>query len=178
MGAVEGPGVWARFEHDPRLPDHRGLRSAARDRDVISGVLAEAFADGRLDREELDERSDALAATKTLGELPPLVADLVSAHGAAARPAVPSMRAQAEARYVQRRNAALLSFLVPTLVCWVIWAATMPGGFPWPLFVMLGTGLGGIRSLVGREAQVQEIERVLVDREERREHQRRRRLES
>ena len=40
-------------------------------------VLAEAFADGRLDRQEFDERSDAVGAIRTLGELPGVIADLV-----------------------------------------------------------------------------------------------------
>jgi Domain of unknown function (DUF1707) len=67
---------WAQMTHDPRLPEHAHLRSSQRDRDAVAQVLAESFADGRLDREEFDARSDTLAASRTLGELPPIVADL------------------------------------------------------------------------------------------------------
>ena len=69
--------LWASFQHDPRDPAVAPLRASDADRDVVHGVLAEAFADGRLDREEYDERSAAVLAARTLGELPPLVSDLV-----------------------------------------------------------------------------------------------------
>lgn len=173
-------GVWQRFDHDPRLPSHAHLRASDLDRDVIADVLATAYAEGRLDRDELDERSDRLRATKTLGELPDLVADLV-VDRSAPRPAVRSMRREAEERYAARRNAALWSFLVPTVICWVIWVSVLLGGggtaFPWPVFVTLGTGAGWFRMLTAREAQIAELERHLEEKQLRREERRRRRLE-
>ncbi len=53
------------------------MRASDRDRDVVLGVLAEGYADGRITKEEYDERSGATAAAKTLGELPALIVDLV-----------------------------------------------------------------------------------------------------
>lgn len=47
--------VWGSFAHDPREPAVAPLRASDADREVIHGVLAEAFADGRLDRSEYDE---------------------------------------------------------------------------------------------------------------------------
>ena len=69
--------LWASFQHDPRDPAVAPLRASDADRDVVHRVLADAFADGRLDREEYDERSATVLAARTLGELPPLVSDLV-----------------------------------------------------------------------------------------------------
>ena len=69
--------LWASFPHDPRDPAVYSLRASDADRDVVHGVLTEAFADGRLDRAEYDERATATLQARTLGELPPLVADLV-----------------------------------------------------------------------------------------------------
>ena len=69
--------LWASFQHDPRDPAVAPLRASDADRDVVHGLLTEAFADGRLDRDEYDERSTATLQARTLGELPPLVADLV-----------------------------------------------------------------------------------------------------
>lgn len=69
--------LWASFQHDPRDPAVSSLRASDADRDVVQGVLTEAFADGRLDRAEHDERVTATLQARTLGELPPLVADLV-----------------------------------------------------------------------------------------------------
>ena len=68
--------VWASFQHDPRDPAVASLRAADADRDIVHNVLTEAFADGRLDREEYDERTAATMQARTLGQLPPLVADL------------------------------------------------------------------------------------------------------
>ena len=40
-------------------------------------MLADAFVDGRLTREEYDDRQNTLYASRTLGEMPALVTDLV-----------------------------------------------------------------------------------------------------
>ena len=53
----------------------------------------------------------------------------------------PDQRAEAVRRYEHRRHQALWSFLVPTLICWVVYVAAALDdgpGFPWPLFVTLG----------------------------------------
>src|SRR5689334_3846322 len=71
------PEVWSRFTRDPRHSSAADLRAADQDRDVVLQVLGEGYADGRLDRQEYDERAEAAARTKTLGELPPLISDLV-----------------------------------------------------------------------------------------------------
>src|SRR5680860_677387 len=70
--------IWERFPHDPRHPEHAPLRASDRDRDVVNDVLGAAYADGRLTPEELDERGDQVAQAKTLGELPPIIRDLVA----------------------------------------------------------------------------------------------------
>lgn len=174
-GEIERNG-WARFDHDPRLPAHQHLRASDRDRDVVSEVLTEAFAEGRLDRGELDERQDRLSGARTLGELPPLVGDLVSDR-VDPRTRSAALRQEAEAQYRQRLLGALGGFLVPTLICWVVWAST-GHGFPWPLFVTIGTMMGPIGVLAnGREKQVGQIQRELEEKEERREARRRRRLQ-
>jgi len=169
-------GTWSRFDHDPRLPAHQHLRAADRDRDVISDVLTQAFAEGRLDRDELDERQDRLREARTLGELPPLVRDLVSDQVSLRRPSS-VLREEAEAQYRQRLVGAFGGFLVPTLICWVVWL--LAGcGFPWPVFVTIGTLMGPIGVLAnGREKQVGQIQRELEEKEARREERRRRRLQ-
>ena len=75
---MSAPGqLWSSFDHDPRLPANAPLRAADRDRDLIRAALATAYAEGRLDRDEFDERSEQVTSARTLGELPPIVADLV-----------------------------------------------------------------------------------------------------
>lgn len=166
MSGVERT-VWQRFGHDPRVPAHQHLRASDTDRDVVAEVLADGYADGRLDRDELDDRQDRLRASRTLGDLPPLVADLVSDTGsppAVAPAATPGrFRDEAEAQYHQRLVGAVTSFLVPTLICWAVWFS-VGKGFPWPVFVTLGTAMGPIGLLAnGRERQVAQIERRLQE---------------
>lgn len=156
---MAGAEVWGRFTLDPRDERHGRLRASDRDRDVANEVLGAAYADGRLTPAELDERTSAVAESKTLGELPALIDDLVvpgAEVGVPARPrsAVPFLpgrapvagvhRAEAERRYAQLRLAALMVFLLPTLICWVVWSALRLGGvgeFPWPVFPTLGTSI-------------------------------------
>ncbi len=54
----------------------REMRASDQDRDSAAGLLSEAYAVGRLSREELDERAAAAYQARTWGELRDLVADL------------------------------------------------------------------------------------------------------
>ena len=51
------------------------------DRDIVLRALADAYAEGRLDRSEYDERAETVTAAKTLGELPVVLDDLVPMTG-------------------------------------------------------------------------------------------------
>ena len=151
--------IWWSFTRDPRDPQHAGLRASDRDRELVHQLLAQAYAEGRLDREELDERTGRVTTARTLGELPPLLAGLVPAS-----PLVPVGRpglltpAQIEERALAKwradRREAVIAFVVSSVVCWTIWAAVMFGDFAWPVFVMLGTGVHAVRTAAGREEAV------------------------
>ncbi|MGO1397243.1 MAG: DUF1707 SHOCT-like domain-containing protein [Brevibacterium yomogidense] len=67
--------IWSRFRLDPRL--HTRLRAADEDRDIVRECLGEAFADGRLDRDEFDERLAAVGEARLLGDLLDSLSDLV-----------------------------------------------------------------------------------------------------
>ena len=137
--------LWASFQHDPRDPAVAPLRASDADRDVVHGVLAEAFADGRLDREEYDERSAAVLGARTLGELPPLVADLVPDRPLVRPRAVPLVAAATVRHPAARRGAVARrrrtrSWASSARRCstWAIWLAVAWGDwnvFPWPLIV-------------------------------------------
>lgn len=135
---------WGEFTQDPRSPEAAGLRAGDRDRDVVLRVLADGYADGRLTKDEYDERADATAAAKTLGELPPLIIDLVphTPQSSTGRALATSdeLHRRAVGRWEEQRREALTGFLIANVVCWVIWAAT-GFGFPWAIFVTLGTGI-------------------------------------
>lgn len=53
------------------------LRASDADRDKVATVLSTAYAEGRITREEHDERLDAVLRAKTFDDLVPLTSDLV-----------------------------------------------------------------------------------------------------
>ena len=158
--------MWNQFDHDPRIAANAAMRASDRDRAVIETVLADAFAEGRLSRTEHDERSDAVLSSRTLGELIPLVADLP-----VARAPRSSIAEDAARSYVTTRRQAIWGFLSASLICWTIWFATGFGGggwdadFPWPLFVMLGTGLNAARTTWQKDEIIAEETRRLEKKE-------------
>jgi hypothetical protein len=151
------PELWSRFGHDPRSDSSRALRASDADREVAREALAEAYADGRLDRAELDDRLDALTTCRRLAGLVPLLDDLVPATEAPAVAPSETLRAEAVLAYEAQRRRALLAMLVPSLVCTVIWFVSGfgPDGwhlvYPWPLLVVLGTGLAPLRTMIQRQ---------------------------
>src|SRR5690606_38222466 len=145
---------------DPRDPAHHGLRASDQDRHVASRVLSDAYADGRLDRLEFDERSEAVTRARVLGELPVVLQDLVvprPAAGGLVRPSAgdlvaPSdVHARAVAAWEGNRREALLQFLVPTIITWVVWSVVMFGDFPWPAIVTAATLMPLIHTLVRKQ---------------------------
>ncbi|WP_051217722.1 DUF1707 SHOCT-like domain-containing protein [Nocardioides insulae] len=172
---------WGGFRADPRISENARLRAADTDRAQVTAQLDEAYADGRLSAEEHGERVDRALAAVTLGELPPLVADLLPVGSPAAltrAAALPALRTQAEAAYRRERQEALGGFLLPSLVCLVIWSLTMAGGFFWPAFIILGTGAHLISTVIRREDIVEKKVSSLQrhqQRELRRERDRRKR---
>jgi Domain of unknown function (DUF1707) len=59
------------------------LRASDADRDQVATLLSTAYAEGRLTREEHDERIDQLMKAKTFDDLIPITSDLVIAGGRA-----------------------------------------------------------------------------------------------
>lgn len=186
--------LWQRFAHDPRSPEYAGLRAADADRAIVLDALSQAYAEGRLDAEELAERTDATNAARTLGELPPLLRDLVPeltpvvAPGGRPPLTPDAIQRRAVEKWEKQRRDALSGFIVPTLVCWVIWTLVnwpsphLLHDFPWPVFVMLGTGINLLGTQLRRQDIIDSERRRLERREEKNqakalERQRRRELE-
>src|SRR5919112_1758820 len=59
------------------------LRASDADRDQVATVLSTAYAEGRLSREEHDERVEQLMGAKTFDHLIPITRDLVPTSGPA-----------------------------------------------------------------------------------------------
>ena len=62
------------------------LRASDADRDKVAAVLTTAYAEGRITREEHDERLDAVMRAKTFDELLPITSDLVPLTAASLTP--------------------------------------------------------------------------------------------
>lgn len=164
--AMDGGSIWERFTLDPRIEQNAHMRASDRDRDVVNEVLGTAYAEGRITAEELDERTDEVARARTLGELPPLMSDLVAS--TPVRAARADLHAEAVRRYRVHRHQALLAWLIPTMICWVIWSATMFGGFPWPAIVTVATSVRLLQLLITRQETIESIERRLERKERKR----------
>jgi hypothetical protein len=172
---VSEPGdLWIAFDHDPRLPANAPLRAADRDRDVIRAALATAYAEGRLDRDEFDERSEQVTVARTLGELPPIVADLVPDRSIERRSrsslvaASPQeLRRRAEMHWQAERRNAVVGFVGSTLVTWAIWLATawdkegFDPYFPWPFIVMAFSLANVVRTVITKADSIEEGVRYL-----------------
>ncbi|MFL6113706.1 MAG: DUF1707 domain-containing protein [Catenulispora sp.] len=65
--------------NDPHNP-HGTMRASDADRDRVADALRDAYAEGRLDVDEHNERIDRAYQAKTLGELAPLLSDLPQRH--------------------------------------------------------------------------------------------------
>lgn len=159
--------MWSSLTRDPRLSEHAALRASDADRELVHQVLAEAYADGRLDRDEFDARAAGVLSARTLGDFPALLQDLVPTSTV---PAVlpgsglmtpTEIEDRALTHWRSERRSAFLGFVVASLICWTIWAATMLGGFPWPVFVMLGTGINALQTQFHRDEVVAKERRRL-----------------
>jgi len=149
---------WESFRLDPRQPGHASMRASDADREIVRTVLADAFADGRLTREEYDDRLNTLYGSRTLGEVSSLVTDLVPLDGPPTAPA-PLLRADMRTRGARKWRKdveeSFAAFLIPSIICTVIWIAVTSGGFFWPVFPMLFTGLNLVKTVVQRESVIE-----------------------
>lgn len=155
--------VWASFPHDPRDPSVAGLRASDADRNLIHNVLTEAFADGRLDRDEYDERTADTIQARTLGQLPPLIVDLVPD-----RPLLPAklplsaassvdIQRRAVEKWRKDRREAVLGF-VGTLLFFGALAVFIT---PWTLVVPMFALMNLLRTLASKSEIVDnEVKRL------------------
>jgi hypothetical protein len=89
---------------EPDDPEHRGggtpaLRASDRERDAVATLRQDAFAEGRLDDTEFDQRMRAALTARTHADLDSLLADLPAAPAAAPGAPVPSAAAGRPGRF-------------------------------------------------------------------------------
>lgn len=89
-----------RLEPPGAEPLAHGLRASDADRTQVSTLLSAAYAEGRLTRQELDERLEQVLCARTFDDLVPLTVDLVPTGPA------PSTAPPAQPRYTVEPEAA------------------------------------------------------------------------
>jgi Domain of unknown function (DUF1707)/2TM domain len=117
------------------------LLASDADRDRVAERLRAAAAEGRLTPDELEERLETAFSARTDAELEPLVADLPAA-----------VYAEAGGDGGRRRrwdSDHVRAYLGVSLMLVVIWALTGAGYF-WPIWPMLGWGIGVVADSGGR----------------------------
>src|SRR3954467_1368247 len=127
------------------LPDQRASDA---ERDATADPLRVAGGHGRLEPDELEERLEAAYAARTVGELDALTRDLPEPPPGP-EPREPAWRSE-------HVRAKLASFIVANVVCIGVWVATGAEGDFWPRWVLLGTGIALVATLVRTVLGVEE----------------------
>ena len=127
---------------DPAGPvDRDQLRVSHAERQLVVERLNVAFAEGRLEVTELDERVQAAYAAKTVGDLRRLILDLPLPRDARGNPAVPAKPAADRDIERSTRRAAVGGALALFLVNVLIWAAVSIGAddmiYFWPIWTAI-----------------------------------------
>ncbi len=117
--------AWASFAHDPRDPAHAVLRAGDADRVLTANLLTEAYAEGRIDLAEHDERAELAQSARLLGDLVPLLDDLVpvlppspSTSAGLTVAARADLEVRAHQEWAAQRRSAVMGFIAPTLITW------------------------------------------------------------
>ena len=105
------------------------MRASDAERERVVEELRAHAGDGRLDLEELEERTSAALAAKTLAELGAVKADL------------PARRVRRSAASSDDFRSHLSAFVTVQVLLVTIWALTGMGYF-WPVWPMPGWGIG------------------------------------
>lgn len=119
------------------------VRAGNAEREQVAARLNNAFAEGRLDVGELDERVAAAYAAKTVGELVPLTADLPASHRSTPpAPVTPTRREAVPARPDDGRRWAPVGatggiFLLNVLIWAVVSISSGDLVYFWPVWVLI-----------------------------------------
>ncbi|HEY3544904.1 MAG TPA: DUF1707 domain-containing protein [Propionicimonas sp.] len=134
---------------DPRPPANPGLRAADADRDYAVRLVEAARLDGRLSVGEAEERTARASGSRTLGELLPLVGDLM-----AVTPMGSSARFDRGRRFMR---GGAMGWVGLALLFNAIWIMTsLSAGHPlyyWPMWPLFFMGLPLVMSLFANRNQ-------------------------
>ncbi|OBF12214.1 hypothetical protein A5730_04895 [Mycobacterium sp. ACS4054] len=132
-------------------------RAGDRDRERAATRLGQALAQGYLELDEYDRRVRAVFAAQTTGELREHLADLPLERIRRADPRRRAARIAAARRGVRIHLGAYLAMTVIVLTVWAAVAATTDATYFWPVWPILGAGIGLVSHALGIRPAVKTI---------------------
>lgn len=145
---------WSGFTADPRVAANQHLRASDADRDFATRLVQRARVEGRLDAAEHDERTLQAANARTLGELAPVVSDLMVANAA---PGLVTDRTPAQAARVVMGWAGLAVLLNAIWLMTVLTTGHLL--YYWPMWPMVATGVPVVMALFWPRSAEEEARR-------------------
>lgn len=171
--------VWSRFSGDPRV--RPTLRASDADRDLVREVLSTAYTEGRLTHDEHTDRLELVNQARTVGDLVPLVDDVVATRSTAAAAAIkpqPAAEPTPSGWRVVRgvTGGAWLTVAIITNVVWILTAISQGHlYYYWPVWPMFGMAIPVLIGVIGGNVHRNEAQRRALERDERRAQRRDRR---
>ena len=157
-------GLGQLLEADPRSADNQHLLASDLDRSNAGRILVGSYAEGRLEHDEYQQRLSQATRAKTLGELEPVLSDVVVNPGSVVAPAPVEMpeedsgqtkRPTGQTKRPTRMVGPVPSWYVSTnVICNVVWLVSVIGAgrlnYYWPMWVLIGTSIAVIGWASGR----------------------------
>ncbi|OBH84002.1 DUF1707 domain-containing protein [Mycobacterium scrofulaceum] len=132
-------------------------RAGDRDRERAAARLGQALAQGYLDLAEYEQRVQAVFGAHSTGELRELLADLPIERIRRADPRRRAARVEAARRSVRIHLGAYLLMTVIVLTVWAAVAATTGEMYFWPIWPILGAGIGLVSHALGIHPAVKTV---------------------
>jgi hypothetical protein len=118
------------------------VRAGDRDRETAANLLGQALAQGYLDMPEYERRVQMAFAAHTNADLHQLLADLPLARLRRSDPRRHTARNAAARMSVRLHLAAYLTMVVIVLTVWLAVALSAGAWYFWPIWPILGAGIG------------------------------------
>ncbi len=116
----------------------RDIRIGDADRNVVIERLQVAYAEGRIDTAELEERLELAHRARSRSDLVTIVADLPGELPTLPVNASPPVNIFGR---IQPELARAAPLLFAPIICTLIYLMTIPGGYFWPMWVWFGCSI-------------------------------------
>lgn len=126
------------------------------DRRSADGVLAQAMSQGYLTLDEWQARSSQVLASATADELAAVTADLPVSRLHRDDPVRRTQRVAAARRDIRTRTVGWLGLAALMILIWLAVAIPTGAWYPWPIWPILGTGIGLVSHVLPARAALRD----------------------